>query len=820
MYFWRKQVSGKATGKNGCFQGPARVLATETKRDPDGSLRKGSAIWCVRGRRLLKCCPEQLRHASVREELIEELNQDDPQAPWTFPKIVSELGGNEYTDISAETPDDDSWQKAQDPMEVEPPVRHRHTYKRPASPDVQRPIAGEARRSRHNDPDHELLAEQTAWWHLVEEETYRQSEGSALWAEAHAAVEIAIDMPESRTGMQRAVANLEAYFLNNLKRRSIEVSEKRLTPDEYRQFQEAKQKEVKNFIAARAFEALPPEVRPDRDQAIGMRWILTWKKLDTGGHKAKARAILKGFQDPNYEHRSTTTPVMTRQTRQFLLQLAAWKKWKVKKGDVSGAFLQGREYPNELYCVPCPEILEAMKLSPQEVVRVKRGCYGLVDAPLEWYKTVSEFLSTLGLQKTWADPCAWVWKPHGKIQGIIAGHVDDFLFCGPADNKEWLAIEQKIRSHFQWSEWEQDRFVQCGVLIVEQPDGSFHLSQPDYLDKVSEIQVNSSRRKDRKAPTSEHEKTQLRAVLGALSWHCQQVAPHMSAEVGLMLSEVTNSSVETIFHVNKMLYNARVRKDHKLIVHAFPSDVQLGLFCWADAACQNRRDGSSTQGIFVGMAPMTLLDGCTEKVTPIAWHAGKIDRVVRSPGAAETVAVVNGEDYLYHARFQFGEFLVDSTNIFEVDETVNVVPGCVISDSRNVYDKLSTEEMSVKGAERRSDLELLCLKSAQRNNHVQIRWVHSEAQLSNALTKGGAKELELYYKMQGTWRIVCDDQMRSSRKRRQEGLPVFEQSAPPQYISKWSRSFSGCVPGLCVWPLFVFVFASAVAWISRSQNVM
>ena len=58
---------------------------------------------------------------------------------------------------------------------------------------------------------------------------------------------------------------------------------------------------------------------------------------------------------------------------------------------MSGAFLQGREYPNELYCVPCPEILEAMGLGPEEIVKVKRGCYGLVDAPLEWYMTISSY---------------------------------------------------------------------------------------------------------------------------------------------------------------------------------------------------------------------------------------------------------------------------------------------------------------------------------------------------------------------------------------------------------------------------------------------
>ena len=112
VYFWRKQTKEKATGKHGMFLGPARVLATETKRKPDGSLEPGSSIWCVRGRRLIKCCVEQLRPASQREELLEHLSKDDETAtPWTFPRVADELGGNEFDDITAEKPDDDQWEK-------------------------------------------------------------------------------------------------------------------------------------------------------------------------------------------------------------------------------------------------------------------------------------------------------------------------------------------------------------------------------------------------------------------------------------------------------------------------------------------------------------------------------------------------------------------------------------------------------------------------------------------------------------------------------------------------------------------------------------
>lgn len=247
-------------------------------------------------------------------------------------------------------------------------------------------------------------------------------------------------------------------------------------------------------------------------------------------------------------------------------------------------------------------------------------------------------------------------------------------------------------------------------------DKSFHLSQPTYMDGVHEINLSSGRRRD----TGEREKSHLRAALGGLSWHAQQVSPHLSAEIGLMLSEIKSSAVATILRTNKLVYEARKRKDHKLIIHAHDESDELGLYAWVDAACQNRVNGESTQGIFIGLAPTRLSQGSVEKVSPVAWHASRIDRVVRSPGAAEAKALVSGEDYLFHGRYQLGEFLEESTDVYDVDKTANMIRGCVISDSRNVYDKLQTSELSTKGAERRTDIELLCVKSAQRHNNVEI----------------------------------------------------------------------------------------------------
>ena len=782
VFFWRSQESNKHRrapgGKHGRFLGPARVLATETRREDDGQLRPGSVVWCIRGKQLIKCCPEQLRRASERESLIEELSTDS-RVPWTFTKVATEIGGNQFQDVSGEAPDEEEWGRAQDPQQAPPPViRHRVRGKR-AGPHEEEPGEGgeqqPARRPRQQENEQmALLAEK--WQDRVAEDAWCDKPGE-FWMQDNAAVQVELDIPDSARGRQQMCRNLECFFVGALKRKAVEVSERRLTPEEKQQFKEAKSVEVKNFIAAEAFKSLPPHLQASPQQAVGMRWILTWKNREDGSKKAKARAVLLGYQDPAYEHRSTTSPVMTRQTRQMFLQYASWKRWIIQKGDVSGAFLQGREYPDQLHCIPCPEILEAMNLAPGTVVQLKKACYGLVDAPLEWYRSVDEFLKSLGFERSWSDPCAWYLRKNGVLQGAISGHVDDFLFMGPEHDLEWNKILAAIKSKFKWGDWEQGVFTQCGVKVEASVEG-YRLSQPGYTKEIKEIPLSSTRRKEDSSPITEWERTQLRMLLGGLSWHAQQVAPHLSAAVSLLLSETSQGTVGTVKKANQLLYHAQQRHDHQMVIHKHHPQDDLSVYAWVDAASQNRISGESTQGIFIGIAPSSLARGEVTEVTPISWHSSKIDRACRSPGAAEGQAATNGEDTLYYARYQWSEMLYGKVDVRDPDATVRRVPGHLITDSRNVYDKLNTEVLVIKGAEKRSNIELLSIKASQHSTHLDIRWVHSEAQLANGLTKmSTSREFELYYKMGGRWRIVEDPAMMSARRRKAQGLqPLHSES--------------------------------------------
>ena len=799
VFYWRTQDANKGRrqpgGKHGRFLGPARILATETRQTPDGGVQPGGAVWLVKGRSLLKCSPEQLRRATEREELLEALSDPtDQQLTWTYHAVAKEIGGNRFEDLTQDVPDMQEWHRAQDPREEAQPTRVRLKSKRPppeapaAVPmeeDDKELIPDRPRRERSRSrghgsstaaPSRELPS---AWWNNVAERHWPEQKCN-YWDDSSAAVAVEIEMPGTQRGSDRAFRDLGAYFIGSMKRRAVELSERKMSPEEKEAFRGAKAIEVKNFVASKAFEVLPEHMKPARHQAIGMRWILTWKLKEDGTRKAKARAVLLGYQDEAYEHRSTTSPVMTRQTRQLLLQLAAWKRWKVQKGDVTGAFLQSRTYPDQLYCIPCPEICHALNIPEGSVTKVQKACYGLVDAPLEWYRSVDTFLRELGFTKLWSDPCCWVLRTGEELRGAISGHVDDFLFSGPEGDELWESKLRAIKEKFKWGDWEAGKFTQCGVVIEQTKEG-FELSQPSYLENLHEINVNASRKKDRSQATNDKEKTQLRALLGGISWHAQQVAPYLAAEVSLLLTEVSRSTIDTIVRANLLLENAKSRQKQKMKVHSFAKDDELTMVMWVDAANANRIDGGSTQGLFLGMTSKSMLKGEVTAVTPVAWHSQKIDRACRSPGAAEAQAAVNGEDSLYSGRHQWSELLYGSGSLKAPDELVRKTGGCLVTDSRNVYDRLVTEVMVIKGAEKRTSIELLAIKESQMTTKVELRWVHSEAQLANSLTKqGGHREYDLFYRMNHRWRLVEDESMMSAKRRKDLGLAPLQNQDPPK----------------------------------------
>lgn len=312
-------------------------------------------------------------------------------------------------------------------------------------------------------------------------------------------------------------------------------------------------------------------------------------------------------------------------------------------------------------------------------------------------------------------------------------------------------------------------------MIEQLPSNEFILSQNEFLDQVEEIFIPKKRFDQREELITDGEKQQMRSVLGCLSWHAGQIAMDLSAPTGLLLSRVNNGVVNDLIETNKLLRKAKQRKNVSMKIHKIPPQ-ELMVATWADAAHANRVDGSSTKGILVACTSSRLLEGSLEVINPIFWQSAKISRACRSSAAAETLSAVDGEDQMYSVRFQVSEFTGVIANLWKSNETVRETPGVLVSDSKNLYDRLSQTVLTLKGAEKRSDLETLCLKEAMGYADVAVRWVNGDSQLANSLTKDSEpQQLMLFNSRNGRWKIVYDDECLSGRKRKSLGLHPFSE---------------------------------------------
>ena len=127
--------------------------------------------------------------------------------------------------------------------------------------------------------------------------------------------------------------------------------------------------------------------------------------------------------------------------------------------------------------------------------------------------------------------------------------------------------------------------------------------------------------------------------------------PQFAAEHGLLTSQVSKGTAQTLLEINKLLARVKAQAAQRMIIHPHEPKDTLAIVSWGDASWANRHDGSSTEGIFVGCVPTRFLAGEEAGVSAVGWRSGKIHRVCRSAPAAEVRALCDADDYLLQARF-------------------------------------------------------------------------------------------------------------------------------------------------------------------------
>ena len=797
VYAWRlgtsKVVGTKKTGiHKGAWYGPATILGTETRIE-NGVATPGSIVWIIISDRVWRCAPQQLRRASAREHAQHLLLQ---QKPWTFENITRNLVVGSYRDVSGEgAPEEDEDipegdlpvqedldDMSEQPDEDEPPdlVDESSDEDMPEAPDgasKERP----KRKSTHQD-----VVEGPRHNRRIGKKTRFTGDRNAATAAAQAcanyvtstyfsddkcptkAWEIALPILEDERQIRRFLKNPEAFVVTSIKKKRVEISLKNLNDEEREMINQAKGKEVREFIKEHVVERIAADEKIPPEQIMRMRWVLTWKRQEDGTKKGKARLVVLGFEDPYLGSESTCSPTLNKRSKQILLQVCVQHGWNLLKGDVTAAFLQGRNIAQSKYALAPPELAEALGLPKGErVVRLLKSVYGLTTAPIEWFQKVNEVLQQLGAEQCVTDPCVWRYRRNGQLLGIVGAHVDDFLICGQEENAEWQKFLEILLVSFRWTPWERQKFKQCGVLIEQQPDQSIIQHQEEYLATMTEIEISKERAAQLNSPVTEKERTQLRAVLGGLQWLVTQTRVDGMIDVNLLQSKVVSATVETLLSANKVL---RKLRQGPAKLYSRRIEGQVNLIAWSDASWANRQDGKSTGGFLIGVCGDEVLRGKRGHISVVSWGTNKLKRVARSSMSAELQALAIAEDELHLCRMCWAEFSGEDIDLGKVEETVQSIPGTVVIDAKSIYDALTSQNQPLQLTEKRSALELLAYLRNTERNKTETRWVHGGANLADGLTKLGQHPMLREFLETSTWSLVQDETQTAGKKRKAKGL--------------------------------------------------
>ena len=91
--------------------------------------------------------------------------------------------------------------------------------------------------------------------------------------------------------------------------------------------------------------------------------------------------------------------------------------------------------------------------------------------------------------------------------------------AGDDNNETWKQIEETLLASFRWTPWETKTFKQCGVTVTQSEDFcEIVQDQEEYLQGLAEISIKPERAKQPGSPVTEHERSELRALLGGLQW--------------------------------------------------------------------------------------------------------------------------------------------------------------------------------------------------------------------------------------------------------------------------------------------------------------
>ena len=276
------------------------------------------------------------------------------------------------------------------------------------------------------------------------------------------------------------------------KRQRTEVKLSTLDSNERQEFEEAKAKEVQDWLQTGAVVRMFRHELPPKQILKCKRWYV-WKpitescdqKTNNGiVRKVKARLVVLGFQDPQLDTIPKDSPTLGRTSKMLIAQVLASMRWTLMSFDIQAAFLQGRTQENRVIAAePFPEMISAMQLSQMRCAALWiRPTALLMHHSFGLWSWIRHFDRWISIPSPF-DPCLYLLYKEGATEpsGILGVHLDDGI-CG--GDSCFLSQIQKLEGRFPFGSKKSQNFALTGIEMSQNNDHSITMSQEKYITKI------------------------------------------------------------------------------------------------------------------------------------------------------------------------------------------------------------------------------------------------------------------------------------------------------------------------------------------------
>ena len=267
-----------------------------------------------------------------------------------------------------------------------------------------------------------------------------------------------------------------------------------------------------------------------------------------------------------------------------------------------------------------------------------------------------------------------------------------------------------------------------------------------------------------------------RGLIGALQWPATQGMPILCASMSIQAGEVPKGKVLHLRELNKTLRFAKSNAAVTLKFLGCPAGEKkrgqakslsdLCLVCYADAAFSVRSDHTSQGGFMILACEKGVLQGQKRPASIVAWRSFKVPRVCRSSLAAECQACATALEELLMVK-TFTECLRrPGVALKDIKDSLSG-ESAMVTDCEALFDAVNRETIQ-QAADKRVAIQGLVIKSLLADLHCQWRWVSSERQLWDGLTKVGARQNFVERYRGSHIQLVADEGFVAAKKKSRE----------------------------------------------------